>query len=119
MGSPPDRQQYVEELPHLTSESELPQHYPPWRDEVNSYENAVHEDLTGQMDGNSTGISDNLKELHSYSQIIGLNDLESCLKLEQANFPHHQQCSREKVRHLCRFAEWATEHSLAFPECQF
>ncbi len=119
MASPPDRKHHVEELPPLTSESELPRHYPSCRDEVDPYENTVHEDVTGQVDGSSAGIPDNLKELHPYSQIIGLNDLKSCLKLEQANFPEHERCSREKVRHLCTFAECATEHSLAFPECQF
>lgn len=38
-----------------------------------------------------------LKDLHPYAQILSINDLESCLKLEETVFPPHQACSREKV----------------------
>lgn len=105
MASPPDRKQQVEELPPLTTESEIPRHEPSCPDGINRDHTSVPEDVTGQMDGSSTESPDSLKELHPYSQIIGLNDLESCLKLEQASFPAHQRCSREKVRHLCICAE--------------
>lgn len=38
-----------------------------------------------------------LKELHPYAQILSVNDVESCIKLEESVFPSHQACSREKV----------------------
>lgn len=35
--------------------------------------------------------------LHPFTQILTLKDVGSCLKLEEAAFPPHQRCSREKV----------------------
>ena len=35
--------------------------------------------------------------LHPYVQTLSLEDLESCLALENAAFPEHERCSREKV----------------------
>ncbi|KAI9699150.1 MAG: hypothetical protein M1820_007229 [Bogoriella megaspora] len=34
--------------------------------------------------------------LHPYIQMLTDQDIESCLKLEEATFPQHQRCSREK-----------------------
>lgn len=46
------------------------------------------------------GIPDKVKELHPYCAILGLSDLESCVRLENATFPEEQRCSREKVQSL-------------------
>lgn len=35
--------------------------------------------------------------LHPYVQTLSLSDLESCVALENAVFPEHERCSREKV----------------------
>lgn len=36
-------------------------------------------------------------ELHPYTQTLTLNDVESCVRLEEATFPPNERCSREKV----------------------
>lgn len=56
---------------------------------------------SGQLDVSfspaQTREMETLTSLHPYAGILGLGDLESCLKLEEATFPEHQRCSREKV----------------------
>ncbi|KAL8769749.1 MAG: hypothetical protein Q9209_004365 [Squamulea sp. 1 TL-2023] len=37
-----------------------------------------------------------LTDLHPYVQTLTLSDLESCIALENATFPEHERCSREK-----------------------
>ena len=39
-------------------------------------------------------------ELHPYTQTLTLNDIESCIRVEEATFPEHERCSREKVSPL-------------------
>jgi hypothetical protein len=36
-------------------------------------------------------------DLHPYTQILSLSDLEVCVALEKAAFPEHEGCSRDKV----------------------
>ena len=36
-------------------------------------------------------------ELHPYTQTLSLTDVESCVQLEEATFPPHERCTREKV----------------------
>lgn len=38
-----------------------------------------------------------IKHLHPYACLLGLSDVDSCLKLEEATFPEHQRATREKV----------------------
>ena len=42
---------------------------------------------------NANGMND----LHPYVQTLSLSNLESCVALENAVFPEHERCSREKV----------------------
>jgi hypothetical protein len=35
--------------------------------------------------------------LHPYVQVLSIADLEGCMALEQACFPEHERCSKEKV----------------------
>ena len=35
--------------------------------------------------------------LHPYTQILSLSDVEACVSLENATFPEHERCSREKA----------------------
>jgi hypothetical protein len=37
-------------------------------------------------------------ELHPYTQILSLSNLAACVALENAAFPEHERCSRDKVR---------------------
>lgn len=41
-----------------------------------------------------------LNDIHPYVQTLSISDLKSCVALENAVFPEHERCSREKVRHL-------------------
>ena len=41
--------------------------------------------------------------LHPYVQTLSISDLESCVALENASFPEHERCSREKVVALPKF----------------
>ncbi|KAF2237072.1 acetyltransferase [Viridothelium virens] len=54
--------------------------------------------LTGTM-----GPEDPRSKFHPFTQILTLKDVESCLKLEEAVFPPHQRCSREKL--IYRFSK--------------
>jgi hypothetical protein len=44
-------------------------------------------------------------DLHPYTQILSLSDLEACVALEYGAFPEHERCSRDKVR-LAPFASF-------------
>lgn len=37
-------------------------------------------------------------DLHPYTQILSLSNLEACVALEYGAFPEHERCSRDKVR---------------------
>ena len=41
--------------------------------------------------------------LHPYVQTLSLIDLESCVALENATFPEHERCSKEKARSISFF----------------
>ncbi|KAI9726608.1 MAG: hypothetical protein M1828_000975 [Chrysothrix sp. TS-e1954] len=54
----------------------------------------------------SDDIPNSIKELHPYSQILGINDIDSCVRLETTCFPPHQACSRDKFEYrLARCSE--------------
>jgi hypothetical protein len=36
-------------------------------------------------------------KIHPYTQTLKESDIESCVKLEEATFPEHERCTREKV----------------------
>ena len=36
-------------------------------------------------------------DLHPYTQILSLSNLEACIAVENAAFPEHERCSRDKV----------------------
>ena len=36
-------------------------------------------------------------DLHPYAQILSLSNLEACIAVENAAFPEHERCSRDKV----------------------
>ncbi|KAL8829205.1 MAG: hypothetical protein Q9170_006274 [Blastenia crenularia] len=40
-----------------------------------------------------------LSDLHPFVQTLSLSDLESCVALEDATFPEHERCSREKFQY--------------------
>lgn len=42
------------------------------------------------------GGKNDLSDLHPYVQTLSLSDLESCVALENATFPEHERCSRQK-----------------------
>lgn len=44
-------------------------------------------------------VKDSVKELHPYAQTLGINDLESCLALENATFPEAHRGTREKYEY--------------------
>lgn len=98
-------------------------------EEASSYKGAEQEtpersDEAGDADGynrftlssnsyNKTHLSEGMKkaekrnDLHPYVTTLSLDDVESCVKLEEATFPEHERCSREKVRPM-RISEHGT-----------
>ena len=36
-------------------------------------------------------------KIHPYTQTLKESDIDSCVKLEEATFPEHERCTREKV----------------------
>ena len=57
-----------------------------------------YEDGDGSILGQIAGQRNEKRdELHPYTQTLSLNDIESCVRLEEATFPPHERCSREKV----------------------
>lgn len=59
------------------------------RDE--STESSIQQFRSSQVKANEKN------NLHPYVQTLSQSDLESCLALENAVFPEHERCSREKV----------------------
>ena len=55
-------------------------------------------------------------DLHPYTQILSLSDLDACVALEYGAFPEHERCSRDKVRLLLHFISHA---NLGFPKKQW
>ncbi|KAI4228457.1 MAG: hypothetical protein L6R36_001648 [Xanthoria steineri] len=45
---------------------------------------------------NAKGDDKALSDLHPYVQTLSLSDVDSCVALENATFPEHERCSREK-----------------------
>ena len=39
-------------------------------------------------------------DLHPYTQILSLSNVDDCVELEEAAFPEHERASREKVSHF-------------------
>ena len=55
------------------------------------HESSIEQILDGKANANKYG------NLHPYVQTLSISDLESCVALENATFPEHERCSREKV----------------------
>ena len=41
-------------------------------------------------------------DLHPYTQILNVSDVDQCVELENASFPESERCSRDKVRPLAK-----------------
>ncbi|KAL8789170.1 MAG: hypothetical protein Q9213_001277 [Squamulea squamosa] len=54
------------------------------------------EGLEFRISRNAKVVDKALTDLHPYVQTLTLSDLESCIALENATFPEHERCSREK-----------------------
>lgn len=63
-------------------------------DEMNREE--VREGKALQLHGDRTKIKA-MGNLHPYVQTLSISNLEDCVALENAVFPEHERCSREKV----------------------
>lgn len=91
----------VEAMPKLNRDN-APDGFPP---EITTSPEAQYDDddLEGEGSGGSLfgQIADQRNEkrdqLHPYTQTLTLNDIESCVRLEEATFPENERCSREKV----------------------
>ena len=89
----------METMPKLNRES-APDSLPP---EITTSPETQDEDDMGGNEGGSLfeQIADQRNEkrdqFHPYTQTLTLNDIESCVRLEEATFPEHERCSREKV----------------------
>lgn len=91
----------VEAMPKLNRDS-APDSLPP---EITTSPEAQYDD--DDVDGEGGGGSlfgqiadqrnEKRDELHPYTQTLTLNDVESCVRLEEATFPENERCSREKV----------------------
>ena len=55
--------------------------------------------------------------LHPYVQTLTVADVESCVALENAAFPEHERCSREKVHHA--FSPFSLVHECTMPLAKF
>ena len=42
-------------------------------------------------------VANKFDSLHPYAQVLSLSDLDACVALEEAVFPEHERCSRDKV----------------------
>ena len=71
-------------------------------------------DMT-DMNAQNSQLDDLKNRLHPFTQILTMKDLESCVKLEQATFPPHQRCSREKVSDRFPYTEMACGFPLVHP----
>lgn len=91
----------VEAMPKLNRDN-APDSLPP---EITTSPEAQYEDDEDEGEGGGSlfgQIADQRNEkrdqLHPYTQTLTLNDIESCVRLEEATFPENERCSREKVR---------------------
>ena len=70
-------------------------------DEDGYNEFTIHRDESREQDVQQRGFrkSNNSGKgnLHPYVQTLSISNLESCVALENAIFPEHERCSREKV----------------------
>lgn len=93
------------EMPGLTTQSELGTHTvhdsAPLGETV---EFSSSPEESNQQSFGDHGITnfDSLKQLHPFAQMLTINDIESCITLEDATFPPGQRCSRAKVDHRWR-----------------
>jgi hypothetical protein len=55
-------------------------------------------------------------DLHPYTQILSLSDLEACVALEDAAFPEHERCSRDKVCLALSLTLNPTQHKSWLPK---
>lgn len=90
----------MQSMPKLNREN-APDSLPP---EITTSPEAQYDDddLEGEGEGSLFGQIANQRnekrdELHPYTQTLTLNDIESCVRLEEATFPPNERCSREKV----------------------
>ncbi|KAI9665191.1 MAG: hypothetical protein M1831_002201 [Alyxoria varia] len=95
-----EKERQLEGLPQLAKEDQIGANSlsnPSSEDPISRSQLFGHldnDDFTTEKPGND--MPEQLKELHPYGQILSVNDVESCLKLEESVFPPNQACSREK-----------------------
>jgi hypothetical protein len=58
-------------------------------------------------------------DLHPYTQILSLSNLEACVALESGAFPEHERCSRDKVCLYSFALPYFSMQILAFPKKQW
>lgn len=62
------------------------------------HEFTIHRDETQELTvQQAPGGKAKENKLHPYVQTLSISNLESCVALENAVFPEHERCSREKV----------------------
>lgn len=95
----------VDSMPQLDREN-APDALPPPQITKSPDEATPYDDEDGdQSSSGGGGLFDQIANqrnekrdvLHPYTQTLTLNDVESCVRLEEATFPAHERCSREKV----------------------
>lgn len=57
--------------------------------------------LTGRLGQRRRGSTHKWDALHPVTQVLSVANVEDCTTLEEAAFPEHERCSREKVGCLC------------------
>ena len=55
--------------------------------------------LSGRLGQRRRGSSHQWDVLHPVTQVLSFANVDDCTTLEEATFPEHERCSREKVRH--------------------
>lgn len=90
----------VDSMPRLNREN-APESLPP---KITTSPEAQYDDDDMDEEGGGSilgRVADQRNEkrdgLHPYTQTLTLNDIESCVRLEEATFPPNERCSREKV----------------------
>lgn len=64
----------------------------------NAFTIVRHESEDREMQlSNSLRRGDEKDRLHPYVQLLSISDLEACVALENAAFPEHERCAKEKV----------------------
>lgn len=72
----------------------------PSRSGAAMYDDAIgypHQPMKETVSGATKNV-ERIYKLHPYVANLSLAAVESCVKLEDAAFPEHERCSREKVR---------------------